>query len=189
MSKKLPPEPTSAVGARVRAMRASRELSIRQLADRAGISTGMISKVERGLTEPSLQTIRAIARALQIPVFDLFAEPARADVSVVRRDRRFQLRSPHGDMTYERLSPGAGQIELLLGTLQPGAASSPDRWTHPSEECVVVVSGELVVEVDEEEFQLAIGDTCYFNSRLPHRYRNDGSEPTTFLVTVTPPSY
>ncbi|MBB4688045.1 helix-turn-helix domain-containing protein [Amycolatopsis jiangsuensis] len=177
------------LGDRIRALRMAKALSIRELAARAGVSTGLISQVERGLTDPSLQTARVLAKALETPLFDLFAEPEKAAVAVVRKDRRLKQQSPHGEISYERVSPGSGRLELLEGTLRPGGVSSGRSWTHPSEECVVVTRGVLVVEVDGAEHRLAEGDSCYFDSRLPHRYRNDGSGPATFLVAVTPPSY
>ena len=99
------------------------------------------------------------------------------------------LRSPHGGLTYSRLSPGSGRIEVLEGVLQPGASSSDEPWAHPSEECVVVAAGELVVEVRGRTHTLAAGDSCYFDSRLPHRYRNETDDPVRFTLAITPPSY
>lgn len=177
------------IGARIREVRRSKDLSIRELAERAGVSTGLISQVERGVNDPSLQTARAIAKALSTPLFDFFQEPDRSQVAVVRAGRRMALRSPHGDLTYERISPGSGDLEVLEGRLEPHSASSQDAWSHPSQECVVVTQGALVVEVDGDEQRLAVGDSCYFNSRLPHRYVNDTDAPNRFLLAITPPSY
>ncbi|GAA3586075.1 XRE family transcriptional regulator [Amycolatopsis ultiminotia] len=180
---------TDRLGERIRLLRTAKSLTIRELAARAGVSTGLISQVERGLTDPSLQTARVLAKALETPLFDLFAEPDRSEVAVVRKDRRLRQQSPHGEISYARLSPGSGRLELLEGTLQPGGVSSGRPWTHPSEECVVVTSGALVAEVDGAEHRLATGDSCYFDSRLPHRYRNDEAGPVTFFVAITPPGY
>lgn len=177
------------IGDRIRAIRLSRDLSIRDLAARAGVSTGLISQVERGINDPSLQTARAIAKALQTPLFDFFQDPDRSEVAVVRADRRMSLKSPHGDITYQRISPGSGSLEMLEGRLEPHSASSEDAWSHPSEECVVVTAGSLTVEVDGAVQRLAIGDSCYFNSRYPHRYVNGTDEPVRFVLAITPPSY
>ncbi|HWC24578.1 MAG TPA: cupin domain-containing protein [Flexivirga sp.] len=182
-------EVTPGIGDRIRAIRQSRDLSIRELAALAGVSTGLISQVERGINDPSLQTARAIAKALQTPLFDFFQDPDRSELAVVRADRRMSLRSPHGDLTYERISPGSGSLEMLEGRLEPHSASSEDAWSHPSEECVVVTAGSLTVEVDGVAQYLATGDSCYFNSRYPHRYVNDTDEPVRFVLAITPPSY
>ncbi|UYM04305.1 helix-turn-helix domain-containing protein [Solicola gregarius] len=178
-----------AVGERIRRTREERGLSVRELASRAGLSAGMISQVERGITDPSLQTLRVIAKVLNTPLFDFFAAAEADDVAIIRADARMTIRSPHGGLTYTRLSPGSGRIEVLEGVLQPGASSSDEPWAHPSEECVVVTAGSLVVEVSGQTHRLGLGDSCYFDSRLPHRYLNDTAEPTRFTLAITPPSY
>lgn len=187
----MPEETTAktAVGARIRSVREDRELSVRELAAQSGLSTGLISQVERGLTDPSLQTLRAIAKVLRTPLFDFFADTEQVDVSVVRADSRMAIRSPHGGLTYSRVSPGSGRLEVLEGVLQPGACSSDEPWSHPSEECAIVTGGTLTVEVRGQSQRLGPGDSCYFDSRLPHRYVNDSDEPARFTLAITPPSY
>ena len=178
-----------AVGGRIRRAREARGLSVRELATRSGLSAGLVSQVERGLTDPSLQTLRVIAKVLNTPLFDFFADSDPEDVAVVRADSRMSIRSPHGALTYERLSPGSGRLEMLAGVLQPGGSSSDDAWSHPSEECVVVTAGTLVVQVSGQDHQLGPGDSCYFDSRLPHRYVNTGRDEARFTLAITPPSY
>jgi transcriptional regulator with XRE-family HTH domain len=178
------------VGVRIRELRTGRGMTLTALARATGLSAGLISQVERGLTDPSLETLRRIARTLDVPLFSLFREADDdSDALVVRRDRRMQVSSPHGGITYQRLSPGSGRLELLEGSLEPGAASSPTPWSHPSEECVTVQQGRLLLEVGTQRYELDAGDSCYFDSRSPHRYVNPTTQPTVFLVAVTPPSY
>lgn len=177
------------IGDRIRSLRRERQLTVRQLAYRAEVSPAHISQVERDINDPSLDSLRRIAQALGVPLFDLFQQPEEADVAVVRSDSRMQTRSPHGELVYSRLSPGFGRLEVLEGVLQPGAASSQEAWSHPSEECVVVSSGVLIAEVDGQRHELHEGDSCYFNSRLPHRYVNECEVQSVFLVSITPPSF
>lgn len=174
---------------RMRAVRRERNMTLTELARRTDLSPGLISQVERGRTNPSLETLRRVAEALDVPIFDLLDQTAEESAAVVTRDRRMLVRSPHGGVTYTRISPGRGNLEVLEGTLEPGGSSAPEPWSHPSEECIVVLSGELVVEVDDRVYELSAGDSCYFDSRRAHRYRNHSSATTTFIVTVTPPSY
>ncbi|MDN5851720.1 MAG: cupin domain-containing protein [Actinomycetia bacterium] len=181
--------PRPLVGARIRSTREERGLSVRELATRSNLSVGLISQVERGLTDPSLHTLRVIAKVLSTPLFDFFADTDPEDVAVVRAGTRMSIRSPHGALTYERLSPGSGRLEMLEGVLQPGGSSSEDAWSHPSEECVVVTAGTLTVEVSAQVYRLGPGDSCYFDSRLPHRYVNDGDGTARFTLAITPPSY
>lgn len=178
------------VGARIRSLRESRGQTLSAFARTVGVSAGLISQVERGLTDPSLETIRRIAKALQVPIFSLFQEDGDTEpVRVVRQDRRMSIRSPHGQLTYSRLSAGAGALEMLEGVLDPGGSSSDELWAHPSEECALVVSGELTVQVGDEEWLMGEGDSCSFDSRLPHRYVNRTERPCRFVLAVTPPSF
>lgn len=177
------------VDVRVRAVRVERGMTLTELAKRTGLSPGLLSQVERGQTNPSLETLRRVAEVLEVPIFSLFDQEAVDTAAVVKKDRRMLVRSPHGGITYTRVSPGVGRLEVLEGTLEPGGVSAPEPWSHPSEECVLVLSGELVVEVEGREHSLAAGDSCYLDSRRPHRYCNRSQERATFIVTVTPPSY
>ncbi len=175
---------------RIRKLRTAQGMTISQLAEAADVSRALISQVERGLTDPSLATLRQIARVLSVPLFDLFEQPQElAPVVVVRRGEETTIASPTGDALYARKSAPHGQVEVLRGELRPGGVSHTEPWTHPAEECVVVVRGALAVEVDGVVHRLQDGDSCYFDSRLPHRLVNETEHTTEFLVAVTPPSY
>lgn len=163
-------------------------MSLRQLAKEADVSVGLVSQVERGLTEPSLQTMRKIASALRVPLFSLFRNEDH-EVEVLRAESRIEVRSPHGGIRYSRLSPPSGAIELLQGTLSPRRRSSPKPHSHPSHECLLVLSGRLSINVDGISHDLGEGDTCYFDSARPHFYENKHDEIVIFLLAVTPPSF
>lgn len=185
----VPDGVAESVGARIRSVRQRRGLSLRGLSAQADVSIGMLSQIERGVTDPSLQTLRQVSRALDVPLFDFFQPAEPTSVAVVRRDRRVGLAAPHSEVAYTRVSHGSGQLEMLEGTLAPGGASSPEPWSHASEECAVVTAGTVTVEVADNAHVLEVGDSCYFDSRLPHRYVNDGDEPAVFILAVTPPSF
>ena len=150
---------------------------MRQLATGAGVSPALISQVERGINDPSLDSLRRIAQALNVPLFDFFQQPEDGGVAVIRADARTQLRSPHGDLTYTRLSPGYAKVEVLEGILKPGGCSSELPWSHPSEECAVVISGRMTVEVDGDRRELEPGDSCYFDSTAAAPVREQQERP------------
>lgn len=172
----------------IRAIRLAQGMSLRRLAAAAGVSVGLVSQVERGLTEPSLETMRKLAAALKVPLFSLFGNDER-DVEVIRADARLEVKSPHGGIRYSRLSSSSGVMELLEGTLGPRRRSSPQPHTHPAHECLLVLSGRLTIYVDGTAHDLEVGDTCYFDSQHPHFYENKHEEVVTFLLAVTPPSF
>ncbi|MDD9206942.1 XRE family transcriptional regulator [Georgenia sp. 10Sc9-8] len=177
------------LGRQIRTVRAKRGLSVRALAARSEISPGFVSQLERDLANPSLETLRRIAVVLEVPLFNLFHDADSAVPAIVRRDARASVSSPSGGIRYSRLTPSSGPLEVLEGVLEPGASSSEEPRSHPSDECVVVLSGHLVIEVDGASCTLAEGDACSFDSRLPHRFRNGTGEPVRFLLSITPPSY
>lgn len=172
----------------IRAIRVAQGMSLRSLAAAAGVSVGLVSQVERGLTEPSLETMRKIAAALGVPLFSLFGNDEH-DVEVVRADSRIEVKSPHGGIRYSRLSSSSGVMELLEGALGPHRRSSPTPHTHPAHECLLVLSGRLRIHVDGTTHDLGVGDTCYFDSQHPHFYENTHEEDVTFILAVTPPSF
>lgn len=177
------------LGHRLRGLRHERGLSLKQLAQLTGVSIGLISQVERNQIDPSLDTLRKLAKALDVALFNLFAQPDDPGVAVIPRDRRPKLISAPGAVAYTRISPGFGRIEMLEGILEPGAASSLTLWEHNSEECAVVMEGALTVEFDHEAYEIHAGDSIYFDSNRAHRYVNPHDVRCVYIVAVTPPSF
>lgn len=172
----------------IRTIREQRGLSLRKLATEAGLSVGLVSQVERGVSEPSLETMRKISRVLEVPLFSLFATEYQA-VEVIRPADRMQVESQSGDVVYSRLSSSTGSLELLEGVLAPHSSSAPEAISHPSQECVYLLSGAITLVIDGEEYPLVPGDSCYFDSQSPHVYHNRGDEPARYVLAATPPSF
>ena len=177
------------LGERLRALRKTKGLSLKELAAATGVSIALLSQVERNQLDPSLDTLRKLARTLDVPLFSLFQDGPVNGVAIVRYDRRLSIgTSPYG-VAYTRISPGFGRLEMLEGILLPGAASSPELWAHQSEECAVVLEGDLSVEFVDDVCLLGFGDSIYFDSRRPHRYANRSTSLTKYIVSITPPSF
>ncbi len=178
------------LGDRIRSRRLELGITAQQLARDAELSPAQMSQIERGNSDPSLDALRRIARALGTPLFDLFAEREEHPVRVVREGNRMQVSAPRGGIVYTRVSPGNGRLEVLAGELPAGAASSDEPWAHPpSEECVLVSQGVLTLEVNDEVFELHVGDSAYFASAHPHRFVNRTDDVVKFTLSVSPPSY
>lgn len=176
------------IGRQLRMLRTRHGLSLRALAAEAGVSATLLSQVERGVTEPSLATLRRLAGVFGESVTALFDDQERPAVSISRPGERATLMGPRGKVRYERLTPSNGQLEVLRGVLVPGEATSDELWGHPSLECTTVVAGTLTVEIDAESFPVAAGEAITFDARQPHRYRNDSGTDVEFLISVTPPN-
>ena len=191
-----------ALGGEIRALRRERGWSAGALARRCGVSPSLISQVERGLTAPSLGVLWAIAKALDVPMGTFFqpadgqapateeaASGVAAKVSVVRADRRKRL-GLTPSLTYQLLSPDLQhQIEFVWVEFGPGEEGPLEPFTHPGEEQMVVIQGEMHVWIGDEVWLLGPGDAITFDSAVPHRAGNRGAEPAVVIAAITPPSF
>ncbi|MYU22681.1 cupin domain-containing protein [Streptomyces sp. SID8352] len=176
------------LGDRLRELRHTRGLTLRELAGEAGVSAALLSQIENGNADPSVATLRKLAGVFDSDIAALFSEPNAPMVHISRPGTRSLLSAPQGRITYERLTPGRGDLEVLRANLAPGDVSSAEPWAHPSSECALVLSGTIVVEINEENHELLAGDSVTFDSRLPHRYLNTSREPAALVIAVTPPT-
>jgi transcriptional regulator with XRE-family HTH domain len=180
------------LGLRLRALRRERKLSLYQLAELSGLSTGMLSQIERGLSSPSIRSLRLLGVALRVPISWFFALPEHEETAesryIIRRGNRRLLKlSPTGVMK-ELLSPDSSeQMEMYELLLQPGGSSGTDFYSHQGEKAGVVVAGTLQLWLDEQAYILGEGDSFQFPSLLPHRFDNPGREPSRVIWMVTPP--
>lgn len=190
------PESAEEIGVRlgleIRALRQAQNTTLAQLADRTGLSVGLISQIERGLSEPSVKALHLIANALGVTIGSFFREEPGGETGngmIVRRGQRKRL-DYGGGLVDELLSPSLdGQLELLLCRLAPGSGSGPDPYTHVGEEAGYVLAGSLELTVDGITHLLQAGDSFGFPSTSPHSYRNPASQETIVVWAVTPPSY
>ena len=177
-----------ALGSRIREARQRRGLSVAELASQASVSKSLVSQIERGVAAPSLDTVRKLASALEVPVFSLFLEGPDSEM-VVRRQQRRVVRYPGSKVTREVLTPSLnGRMVLLWVTFPSGERSRREPVRHVGEECVVVVRGSLEVAVSEQTIILKGGDSMVFDPNLPHTFRNPTKEPTEIIAAISPPN-
>jgi transcriptional regulator with XRE-family HTH domain/quercetin dioxygenase-like cupin family protein len=186
------------MGDRLREARQTRGMSLRALAERLGVSPSLISQVETGRAKPSVSTLYAIVSELGISLDELLftdARPAgwnrRVEPAGDASDRpmpadpvqaavgRKTIRLASG-VTWERLTTASmPSVDFLYVTYEVGGASSPpDAFQrHAGQEWGYIISGELAVTIAFDEYRLGSGDAIAFDSRVPHRLFNAGSEP------------
>jgi transcriptional regulator with XRE-family HTH domain len=178
------------LGTRIRSLRQARRLTLRDVAERAGVTESFLSQVERDVTSPSIATVHRIAGALGLSIAQLFAEDAETS-RVVRREARRRIAYPGLGAVDEFLTSNmTGRLQVILSTIDPGGGTGAEPYTHDSdEEVVVVLSGVLDLWVADEHYVLREGDAITFPSRLPHWNANHGDAPATVLFCLTPPSF
>jgi transcriptional regulator with XRE-family HTH domain len=181
----------AAIGPRVHALRDAMGLSLRDLAERSGVSAPMLSQVERGETSPTLQVAARIAAGLDLRLSQLLRLDEGGAVTVVRRaDRRKGPGGARGHR-YEILTPPLpGQrAELSRHTLAAGAktggAGDPPMHEPGSRETALVEAGHVVLLWDTARYELTTGDCVTFDADLPHHFENPGPEEATLLAIVS----
>ena len=180
----------SPLGARIRALREAMDLSLRDLADRSGVSAPMLSQVERGETSPTLQVASRIAAGLELRLSQLLRLDEDGAVTVVRRSER-RKGPTAGGHRYEILTPPLpGQrAEVSLHTLA-ARASTGDRGDPPmhepgSREIALVERGTVTFHCDGQRYELTAGDCVTFDADLPHRFENPGGDEAVLLAVVS----
>jgi transcriptional regulator with XRE-family HTH domain len=190
-----PAEPASVdaavLGARVKALRESSGLSLRDLASRSGVSAPMLSQVERGETSPTLTVAARIAAGLELRLSQLLRLDEDGAVTVVRASQRRRGGNPRRGHRFEVMTaaqPGQ-RAELSQHTLAPGGATGgpadPPMHEPGSRETALVQEGAVVLVCDGQRYELKEGDCVTFDADLPHHFENAGEADTRFLAVVS----
>jgi transcriptional regulator with XRE-family HTH domain len=190
MSTRKPPAEagSAAAGVRVKALREAMGFSLRDLAERSGVSAPMLSQVERGETSPTLAVAEKIAAGLELTLSQLLRLDEGEHVAVSRAAER--RRYERGGHRFEELTPPLpGQrADVSLHTLKAGATTGgpddPPMHEPGSRETAVVLTGVLVLVVDGTRYELRAGDSVTFDADLPHHFENEGREQARFLAVI-----
>jgi transcriptional regulator with XRE-family HTH domain len=191
-----PPAPaaagdTAGLGVRVRALREAMDLSLRDLAERSGVSAPMLSQVERGETSPTLQLAARIAAGLELRLSQLLRLDEEGAVSVVRRQERRKGPPAARGHSYEILTPPLpGQRaeisrHVLASGARTGGSGDPPRHEPGSRETAVVERGTVVLQCDGQRHELQEGDCVTFDADLGHHFENPGPEEAVLLAVLS----
>lgn len=182
-----PAESTLLPGQRFRRLRTRRGLSLAQVARATGVSVGFLSALERGQMRSSIATLRRIARFYRTNILSLF-ETAGDNPRLVRPHQRKVLETTP-DVRMELLAWGNTVMEPHLFRIKPGGGSG-ESYSHEGEEFLHVLRGEFEISLDgKEHYRLKSGDSLYFESSTPHRWKNPGRKETWLLWINTPPTF
>jgi len=178
------------VGERLRVIRSRRRQTLREVAERAGLSESFLSQVERGRASASVASLRRIADALGIAVSDLFQPVEASRPRVLRRDDRPSL--AFGVLGRKLLlTPNPlHHLEVFVGELDPEGSTGAEQYAHgDSEELFVVIRGTVQLELGDDVFELETGDSIDYRSAVPHRISNLGDDVAEVMWIISPPSY
>jgi len=181
-----------AIGPRIKALRLRKKLGLVQLAAHTGLSSAMLSKIERGRMIPTLPTLLRIAMVFGVSLDHFFnADYDEPVVAVVRKGQRLKLPSPPGGAPpaylFESLDYPASDRRMDAFYAEfPTDSQQSKPHRHGSAEFIYLLSGRLWVDVDGKETTLGAGDAIYFDSSVPHSYRREGKGACTALVVTAP---
>ena len=186
------------VGNKIRNLRKQKKMNAKELAQDAGISYGMLSLLESGSTQGSVETLRKIAKVLDTTLAHLFTNENSINeiitdesMIIVRKDKRRKISFPDPFYTCELLVPNLqGDIEFLLVHLEAQRITN-DILPHTKggEECNYVLKGEIVITLQDNEYVLAEGDCIRFNPEIPHKIENKTDKQASYLSVITPVSF
>lgn len=178
------------VGARLRSLREKRGLSQRELAKRAGVSNAIISLIEQNRTSPSVGSLKKVLDGLPISLAEFFAMELPSMPQVFfNPDELVEIGG--GRISYRQVGRNleGRALQILHERYAVGADTGEVMLRHDSEEGAVVIRGRLEVTVGNQRRVLGPGDAYYFDSRLPHRFRNVGDGECEVVSACTPPSF
>jgi DNA-binding transcriptional MerR regulator/mannose-6-phosphate isomerase-like protein (cupin superfamily) len=182
-----PAEGSMLPGQRFRRLRTKRGLSLAQVAKATSVSVGFLSALERGQMHSSVATLRRIARFYRTNILSLF-ETAGENLRLVRPGQRKILETSPG-VRMELLAWGQTAMEPHLFRIRPGGGSG-ESYSHEGEEFLHILRGEFEIWLDgKEHYRLKRGDSLYFESSTPHRWKNPGATEAWLLWINTPPTF
>ena len=174
------------VGQRLRELREERDISLRELARRSGLSANALSMIERNLTSPSVTTLIKLATALEVPITALFRVEAERQ-QIVFRKASARTRIPFQRGLWEGLGGEefVGHVEAFFLTLESGSSSGQHTMLHTGHEFAFCLRGQLEYEIEQQRYLLEAGDSLLFAAHLQHRWHNPGHTVTNSIVVIS----
>jgi transcriptional regulator with XRE-family HTH domain len=170
----------------VKERRLALNLTLEQVATRTGLTRSVLSKVENFRVTPSLPALAKIAEALETTVSELtrgVGEPSKISIVPKGQGLRLERDQPRTGIEYELLTHNSvGSMETLLITM-PTKQTRETPTNHEGEEFLYVVQGQVLLQYDDQSYELSEGDSAHFNANIPHCITNRGETPATVLAT------
>jgi transcriptional regulator with XRE-family HTH domain len=177
------------IGVKIKQQRKKMGLSLRDLAERVDLTASFLSQIERDIASPSIESLRKISQALNVPVFYFLFEQDGPS-PVVRKNQRRTMTLPDSSINYQLLTPNAERkLELIIGEIDPQEGEVPLIHYQQTEECIYVLQGQLEVTLGAEVYLLEAGDTIYFEGPMLQKLAARGMEMVRYLSAITPPIF
>ena len=178
------------VGKKLKSIRLKNDMTIQELASQSSVSSNMISRVERGLTIPSVEILMKLAAVFDKSI-NYFVEEVSTSHEIVfssKGHRGTTVYDDENNMHTESYTSGLRDPQFMsfLCTVPRGGTSGRQNMYHPGDELIVLLEGQLKVTIATEEYSLSAGDSLSFKSHLPHRWDNVGESDARIIWTLSP---
>jgi|SRR5579864_982476 len=177
------------IGVRIAFFRRQQAISLESLARKSGLTKSFISKLERGLSVPSISTAMALAESFGLTVGQLMGEQEHDDaICVVRKGERqsfMRRRGTENGYDHEMLAAGKRFKMMEPYIIRPRSHFRLHGASHSGQEFLFVLSGSLEIEFGDKVVRLEAGDAVYFDATVPHRSRSVKGRIAEALVVVT----
>ncbi len=177
------------IGKKLKSTRLRNDMTIQELADSSSVSSNMISRIERGLTTPSVEIIVKLANSFGMSI-NYFVEEAEKGSTIVHTKKGqgepiFFFEDKHQiiSLTQGLRDPN---FTVFFDTIEPDCSSGDGGMVHTGEEFALVMEGSIEFVIDDDHYVLEEGDSIVFKASLPHRWRNLHSGKTHVLWVVSP---
>ena len=180
-------------------LRREKKWSYEDIAERGMLPPQLVEDIEKGMVSPSIGALKKITRALEIPLSEFFqrvgisekemaALESPREVVHIPRSKRKSLAVKGSRAVIQYLTPTTANknLELLWQEVEP-RSSGGDWLTHEGEECCLVISGKVRMHVEDQVFDLAEGDSLWFQTAQRHKWENPFEAAAVLLWAITPP--
>lgn len=188
------------LGLKIKELRKERSLTLKALAEEIGVSSSLLSQIERGLANPSLETLRQLSKTLDVPMFSFFIDDGNDEyedhgVEVVELKNRIRIsgsnaKSDDYETSYELLSPDLkGVIQLCEMELGPFQYSANSFNRHSGEEVAVCTDGQIELHLENKIILLNTGDSARIQADTKHRWKNPNESTCRIIFAISPPTF
>ncbi|MGL5000854.1 MAG: cupin domain-containing protein [Cetobacterium sp.] len=175
------------LGLKIKKFRTDQKLSLKDLALKINSTSALLSQVEKGVTNPSINTLKSLSTALNIPLYRFFLEESFKKAHIVKsHERKIIIPAKNSKISYEILSPEPQtDMEFMILNLEPNSSSKEKEIGHDGQEVAFVLEGEVILNVDDESFHLSKGDSVKIEKFVKHNWENLSISNSKVIFAVT----
>lgn len=179
------------IGKKLQFYREQKNMTMRELAEKSGITPSMLSQIENGQVNPSINSLKMISMALNIPMFKFFITDEDTKKYIVRKNSRKTIGWPgEEDIVYWLLTPDiSGDIEFCIMEIPPHMNKEGVVQNHIGEEVAYILEGPVNILLDGTPYTLYSGDSLIIPPLTDHRWENSSNQTVKIIFALTPPSF